>query len=110
MKIVVAMDSFKGSLTSIEAGRAVQEGILQAMSHAEIDLSPLADGGEGTVDALCCDGAGRIERLSVTGPLGETVSAKYGILSNGVAVIEVAEAAGLTLIPVKDRNPMYTTT
>ena len=110
MKVLIAMDSFKGSLTSIEAGQAVQEGILQAMSHVQIDLSPLADGGEGTVDALCCGGSGRIERSSVTGPLGQPVSAKYGVLSNEIAVIEVAEAAGLTLIPEEKRDPLYTTT
>ena len=104
------MDSFKGSLTSIEAGQAVKEGILQAFPHAEVDISPLADGGEGTVDALCCDGVGEIERLSVLGPVGEAVSAKYGILSNGIGVIEIAEAAGLTLIPVEKRDPLYTTT
>lgn len=110
MKVLVAMDSFKGSLTSVEAGQAVKEGILQALPHAEVDISPLADGGEGTVDALCCDGVGEIERLSVLGPVGEAVSAKYGILSNGIGVIEIAEAAGLTLIPVEKRDPLYTTT
>lgn len=110
MRVLVAMDSFKGSLTSIEAGQAVKEGILQALPHAEVDISPLADGGEGTVDALCCDGVGEIERLSVLGPVGEAVSAKYGILSNGIGVIEIAEAAGLTLIPVEKRDPLYTTT
>ncbi len=110
MKVLITMDSFKGSLSSIEAGQAVQEGIQQALPHAEINCFPLADGGEGTVDVLCHGGSGRMERLTVTGPLGQPVSAKYGILPHGVAVIEVAEAAGLTLIPKEKRDPLYTTT
>ncbi len=104
------MDSFKGSLHSLEAGKAVREGILQAFPHTEIDLSPLADGGEGTVDALCYGGAGRFETVSVTGPLGDPVSARYGILPGGIGVIEIAAAAGLTLILEEKRNPLYTTT
>lgn len=104
------MDSFKGSLTSVEAGQAVKEGILQALSHAVVDISPLADGGEGTVDALCSTGQACLEYVSVTGPFGEPVWAKYGMLDNGIGVIEIAEAAGLTLIPVEKRDPLYTTT
>ena len=110
MKVLVAMDSFKGSLTSVEAGRAVRDGILQVLPHAEIDISPLADGGEGTVDALCSTGQASIKYVSVTGPLGKHVWAKYGILDNRIGVIEIAEAAGLTLIPCEKRDPLYTTT
>ncbi len=110
MKVLVAMDSFKGSLSSQEAGRAVREGILEALPHGEVRLSTLADGGEGTVEALCGEGYGRIEAVTVQGPLGSPVWAKYGILPQGTAVIEIAEAAGLTLIPMEERNPLYTTT
>lgn len=111
MKIVIAMDSFKGSLTSTEAGNAVAEGILRAIPHAQICVRPLADGGEGTVDALVCGMNGIKRRISVTGPLGEPVDCEYGILEDGqTAVLEMSGAAGLTLVPASKRNPLYTTT
>lgn len=101
------MDSFKGSLTSMEAGRAVKAAI---GSKAEVKISPLADGGEGTVDALTAGMHGQRVTVTVTGPLGEPVAATYGILPKGVAVIEMAAAAGLPLVPPEKRNPMFTTT
>lgn len=110
MKILIAMDSFKGCLTSIDAGNAVREGILKVDPHANISLCPLADGGEGTVDALCCREDGAFIDLVVTGPLGDPVRSRYGILHNKVAVMEIASAAGLPLIPEEKRNPLYTTT
>lgn len=110
MKVLIAMDSFKGSLSSLEAGMAVKEGLLHAIPNAEVTLSPLADGGEGTVDALCHGLGGTLIEISVAGPLGENFPAKYGILPNGTAVIEIASAAGLPLIPLEKRNPLFTTT
>ena len=109
MKIVVAMDSFKGSLSSLEAGEAVRRGILRAMPEAEVIVRPMADGGEGTVEALTMGMGGRLETVTVTGPLGEPVEAQYGIL-DGTAVMEMSAAAGITLVPEEKRNPLHTTT
>ncbi len=111
MKIVVAIDSFKGSLTSLEAGDAARQGILRVCPDARIDVRPLADGGEGTVDALTLGMGGHTEKVTVTGPLGRPVKCAYGILGDGrTAVLEMSGAAGITLVPVSERNPMNTTT
>ena len=110
MKIVVAIDSFKGSLTSLEAGEAAKAGILKAIPDAEVMVHPLADGGEGTVEALTFGLNGMLQKVTVTGPLGMPVNGYYGILENGTAVIEMAQAAGITLVPETQRNPFYTTT
>ena len=111
MKVVVAIDSLKGSLTSLEAGEAIQEGILRAISDAEVIVRPLADGGEGTVEALTRGLNGRYEKITVTDPLGRPTDAVYGILEDlHTAIIEMSAAAGITLIDAKDRNPMNTTT
>lgn len=111
MKVVVAIDSFKGSLSSMEAGTAVAEGIYRADKDAEVTVRPLADGEEGTVEALTAGMNGRIESVKVTGPLGNTVEASYGIIAETkTAIIEMAAAAGITLLAEKDRNPLYTTT
>ncbi len=109
MKIVIAIDSFKGSLSSVEAGRAVSDGIKKVFPTAKTVVCPIADGGEGTVDALS-EGLGGTKRsIRVTGPLGESVTAAYGIV-NSTAIIEMASASGITLVPEKKRNPLYTTT
>lgn len=111
MKVVVAMDSFKGSLCSMEAGQAVAEGIRRCKPDAQVWVRPLADGGEGTVDALVSGMQGTIRQIAVTGPLGEPVTCAYGMLSGAkTAVVEMSGAAGLTLVPVERRNPLYTTT
>ena len=111
MKVVVAIDSLKGSLTSLEAGEAIQEGILRAISDAEVIVRPLADGGEGTVEALTRGMNGRYEKITVTDPLGRPTDAVYGILEDShTAILEMSAAAGITLIDAKDRNPMNTTT
>lgn len=109
MKVVIAIDSLKGSLSSLEAGKAIAEGILKADSHTEIEISPLADGGEGTVEALTTGMGGNIESICVTGPLKENVLCQYGIVKD-TAIIEMASAAGITLLEKKQRNPLYTTT
>lgn len=111
MNVVVAMDSFKGSLSGLEAGNGVKEGILKAIPEANVGVYPLADGGEGTVEALVLGLNGKLEKVMVTGPLGEPVECTYGILeATGTAVIEMAGAAGITLVPEKERNPLNTTT
>lgn len=110
MNIVVAIDSFKGSLSSLEAGNAVKHGILKASSNADISVFPLADGGEGTTEALFSALKGEMISLTVTGPLFEPVRSEYAIVNNNTAVIEMSKAAGLTLVPKDLRNPLETTT
>lgn len=111
MKAVIAMDSFKGSLTSMEAGKAAAKGIYKVYPGAEILVKPLADGGEGTVNALVNGMDGTFETVRVTGPLGQPVDAVYGILSeNRTAVMEMAQASGITLVKKEKRNPLHTTT
>lgn len=106
MKIIAAIDSFKGSLSSIEAGEAVREGILDIFEDAEVVIKPIADGGEGTVDALIRGMNGTEHKILVTGPMGEPVEARYGIVSETTAVMEMAAAAGITLVPREERNPV----
>jgi glycerate kinase len=110
MKVVIAIDSFKGSLSSLEAGEAAREGVLKADESAEVIIRPLADGGEGTVEALAIGLGGEMIESEVTGPLGERVRAKYCIVKSSTAVIEMAQAAGLPLVPADKRDPMFTTT
>lgn len=111
MKIVIAIDSFKGSVTSVEAGEALKRGILRVFDDADVKIIPVADGGEGTADALINGMGGEKITIPVTGPLGETVMATYGIVGeNKTAIIEMAQAAGLTLVPPEKRDPMKTTT
>lgn len=110
MNVIVAIDSLKGSLRSLQAGAAAKDGILRAIPDAIVSVKPVADGGEGTVTALASGLSGRSVTIAVTGPLGETVEATYGILPDHTAVIEMAEAAGLPLVPAEKRNPMNTTT
>ena len=110
MKVVIAIDSFKGSLSSLEAGEAAKRGILKSNPQAQVEIRPLADGGEGTVEALVQGMGGRICKVTVTGPLGNPVEAEYGIVGENTAVIEMSAAAGITLVPDQMRNPLYTTT
>ena len=111
MKVVVAIDSLKGSLTSLEAGNAIQKGVHRVMPDAEVRVRPLADGGEGTVEALALGMGGRMEKVTVTGPLGKPVECAYGILDESkTAIVEMSDAAGITLVPDQERNPMNTTT
>lgn len=111
MKVVIAIDSFKGSLTSMQAGNAIKEGILLADSTAKVVVKPLADGGEGTVEALVTGLHGRSESIEVTGPLGEKVVCPYGVLDQTkTAIIEMSGAAGIMLVPNGRKNPMNTTT
>jgi glycerate 2-kinase len=111
MNILIAIDSFKGSLSSVEANHAVKDGIWEVDKEVNIITVPLADGGEGTVEALVKGTNGNFVKTNVTGPIGNRVEATYGILGEGrTAVIEVAEACGLPLIAEQDRNPLKATT
>ena len=111
MKAVVAIDSFKGSLSSLEAGNAARNGILKADPEAQVIVRPLADGGEGTVEALTIGMGGTIVTVPVTGPVGKKVEAKYGILADGTtAVMEMSQAAGITLVSEGEKNPLTATT
>lgn len=113
-KILVVVDSFKGSMTSLEAGNAIKKGIKSILPDTEVRVRPVADGGEGTTDALIYgrDGVSR-ERCYVTGPLGDRITAEYTIYNAAdgrTAVMEMAAAAGLPLVPENRRDPMHTTT
>lgn len=111
MRVVVAIDSFKGSMSSLEAGEAISNGIKKAHKDAEVEIRPLADGGEGTVEALSIGMGGRLINVDVTGPVGRKVRAVYGIVdSSKTAIIEMSQAAGITLVSGDERNPLYTTT
>ena len=107
---VIAMDSFKGSLSSPEAASAVKDAALRVFPDAEVRVCPVADGGEGTAHALTLGLGGTLVRVPVTGPLGEPVEAEYGILPDHTAVIEIAAAAGLTLVPEENQNVLSATT
>lgn len=111
MKIVIAPDSFKESLTALEAANAIEEGFKQVFPDAEYVKVPMADGGEGTVQSLVDATKGKIETLTVHGPLGEPAEAFYGISGDGkVAIIEMAAALGLHLVDPLERNPLVTST
>ena len=114
MKVVFAMDSMKGCLTSLECGEAAAKGLVRAIPGAEYIVRPLADGGEGTVKAVTIGCEGEFVNLDVTGPLGRKVQAEYGIIYNDegikTAIIEIASAAGITLISDKEKDPFKTTT
>src|SRR4051794_8512970 len=110
MRVVVAPDKFRGSLTAAEAARALTRGVLAADPSAAIDQAPMADGGEGTVDALVSARGGSVRETEVPGPLGQPVCPTFGLVGDGTpAVIEMAAASGLALVPLGRRNPMSTT-
>ena len=111
MRVLIAMDSFKGSLSSCEAGCAVADGIKLAYENAQTEVCPMADGGEGTVSAIVFAMGGEMCRVRVHGPLEEYVQAEYGVISEErTAIIEMASAAGITLVDAERRNPLHTTT
>lgn len=111
MKIVIAPQGFKGNLSAQRVAEAIARGIKRVLIDAEMDIVPMADGGEGTLEALVHNTRGRIMTAEVAGPLGETVEARWGILGDGVsAVVEMAAASGITLVPCERLNPLITTT
>ena len=111
MKAVVAIDSFKGSLSTFEAAEAVAVGIKRAYPDAVVKGSPLADGGEGTVDAVVAATGGEMQKVTVCGPHSREVVASYGLIKKTeTAVMEMAAAAGITMVNGEEKNPLYTTT
>lgn len=125
MKIMVAPDKFKGSLTALQAAQAMERGIRKALPDASVVMVPLADGGEGTVEAMVNVPGGQTINITVTGPLGHAVRSKFGLIGPSVlsqmglgakgtgmfsGIIEMALASGLAMVPLENRNPMATTT
>ena len=111
MKIVIAPQTFKGSISALNAALAIQTGVLTLLPDAETILVPVADGGDGTLETLVEGSGGTIRTASVTGPLGERREAPWGAMGDGVtAVIEMARTSGLALVPLDSRDPMNATT
>ena len=111
MKVTIAIDSFKGSLSTLEAGGAIAEGILRADPSARIAVCPIADGGEGTAEAITAANGGKFCTVTVSDPLSRPIPASYGIIeARKTAVIEMAAAAGLPLLRKEEHDPMQTTT
>lgn len=110
MKIIIAPDSFKGSISSLDAAAAMGKAARGVFSAADIVEIPIADGGEGTLDVFLSVTGGEAVYRDVTGPLGDRVQAKYAIVDDRTAVIEMAQASGLYLVPEGGRDPMVTTT
>jgi len=111
MKIIIAPDSFKGSLTAVEVGATIKEAFAQEIPWAQVEVIPMADGGEGTLDALLYATKGKEVLVEATGPLGEQITCPCGVLGDGQTfVIEMAKVAGLPMVPAENRNPLKTTT
>lgn len=110
MKFLIASDSFKGSLSSIEVGECVKRGILRALPDAEVAVSPMADGGEGTIDALLHGDEGEEIEVRVHGPLMDRIVSSYAVFRDEAVFIECARSSGLPLVPVELRDPMVANT
>ena len=111
MKIVIAPQAFKGSISALDAAIAIESGVLNVLPYAETVLVPVADGGDGTLETLVEGSGGTVRTTSVTGPLRERRDAAWGALGDGVtAVIEMARMSGLALVPLDARDPMHSTT
>lgn len=110
MNIVIAPDSFKGSLSTTQVGEHITIGVRRVFPNAAFKLIPMADGGEGTVTAMIQNLGGHYETTTVTGPMGSPVEATFGILKNGNAVLEMAAASGLPLVPADQRDVLKATT
>lgn len=110
LNILIAADSFKGSLSTKEVAKLIGKGVHNVIADANLMYIPMADGGEGTVESMVDCLGGHFEYCSVIGPMNDLVQAKYGILEDGTAVIEMAEASGLTLVAAEKRNILVATT
>ena len=111
MKVVIAPQAFKGSISALNAAKAMEAGVLNALPDANTDLVPVADGGDGTLETLVEGSGGSIRTTSVTGPLGERRDALWGAMGDGVtAVVEMARTSGLALVSLDARDPLNTTT
>ena len=110
MKVVVAIDSFKGCVSSRKAAQAARLGVIDAVKDAEVNTFEIADGGEGTMECLVSQLGGEKKECMVTGPLGEKIMSTYGIVNKNTAIIEMSAAAGITLVDKDKLNPLYATT
>ena len=111
MRFLVAPDSFKGSLSANQAGQVIESALTQEIPQAVVEVVPMADGGEGTVDAFLLSTDGKRIEVEVTGPTGEKIQSYYGVLGDGeTAVIEAATIVGFTLVPEEKRHPVHLTT
>ena len=111
MKVVIAPQSFKGSISALDAARAMEEGLLRVVPGAETVLVPVADGGDGTLETLVDATGGEVRSTTVTGPIGKPVTAEWGALGDGqTAVIEMARTSGLALLSLAERDPLHATT
>ena len=110
MHIVLAPDAYKGSLTALEVAETMKKAITDSNTNHHVIMKPMADGGEGTVDALLLANQGKKTSISCTGPLGDTINTYYGVIDEKVAVMECANLAGLMQVPYEQRNPDKTTT
>lgn len=110
MKILIAPNAFKGSLTAMAAAEAIADGVQRVFPHAELVQLPIADGGDGTLDTIMATAGGEIHSVRVMNPLGAMIDARFGLLPDGTAVVEMAEASGIRLIGREQLNPMRTTT
>ena len=110
MKVVVAIDSFKGCVSSRQAAQAARLGVIDAVKDAEVNTFEIADGGEGTMECLVSQLGGEKKECMVTGPLGEKIMSTYGIVNKNTAIIEMSAAAGITLVDKDKLNPLYATT
>lgn len=109
MKVLIAIDSMKGSLSSLEGGEAIARGARRVFPEAVCEIKPLADGGEGTVEALTAGFGGELRKVRVTGPAHRPVDVVYG-LAGTTAIMEMSAAAGITLVSGEEKNPLLTTT
>lgn len=110
-KFVIAVDSFKGSLSTFQSAKAIEEAIKQVFQVVQVHISPVADGGEGTVEAITSSQFGEIVEVKVHNPIGKIITANYGFIpKTKTAVIEMSAAAGITLIKKEEQNPLNTTT
>lgn len=110
MKIVVAPDSYKGNMRSSTVGAIIRSAILQEIPEAEVVVLPMADGGEGTVEAVVAATGGTLKTTGVCGPLGDPVQAPYGVLPEGSAIMEMAAASGIELVPAERLDPLEAST
>ena len=111
MKIILAPQAFKGSISALDAAKAFRDGVLRVVPEADTSLVPVADGGDGTLETLVDGSGGEIHECTVVGPLGENQVSQWGSMGDGeTAVIEMARTSGLALIPVEKRNPLISTT
>lgn len=111
MKVIIAPQTFKGSISALDVAKAMAKGVTRALGHVEVVLVPVADGGDGTLETLIDGSGGEIRSTTVTGPLGKKITATWGAMGDGItAVIEMARSSGLALVPLEHRDPLSSTT